>query len=382
MYQEAALANVNVNTFDPTGLRATVGGAGRMVPDANLRTAVGIEPRIEFLRMIAENTGGQAVVNTNTPELRVPEILAASRSYYLIGFQVANLTPDGKMRRLRVQVNRKGATVETRRGYVVPRPDPRPATAAAANVARVLPATAFPLEATAGAFAELDGKGAAALTLGVNAPGPVLSGGPMRVMARIVDPFGRTYGTFNRTLQFPQDLGATLRRYDVLARVAMPPGRYELRVSVETGDHRTSGVHVPIDVPDFSKESLSTSSLVFSASPSPEAIPDPAVAELIPIVPTTRRAFAAGDTVTAFLRVYQKERRQAPTVQIDVIDADGQVVATDDRVLTLEPFGSVYAGNCLFDVPVRRLQPGQYQLSMQVSAGEENVERSVRFVIR
>jgi len=289
MYQEAALANVNVSTFDPTGLRATVGGAGRMVPDANFRTAVGIEPRIEFLRMIAEDTGGRAVVNTNDPESRVPEILAASRSYYLIGFQVANLTPDGKMRKLRVQVNKKGVTVEARKGYIVPRSDTAPRTAAATNVARILPATAFPLEASAGVFAELNGKAAAALTLGVSRPAGGLSGGPTRVLARIVDPFGRTYGTFNRTLPFPQDSGSTLKRHDVLAKLPIPPGSYELRVSVETGDGQTSGVHVPIDVPNFSKEELSTSSLVFSTTPSSDSPVDREVAELLPIVPTTRR---------------------------------------------------------------------------------------------
>jgi VWFA-related protein len=382
MYQEAALANVNVNTFDPTGLRATVGGAGRMMPDANFRTAVGIEPRIDFLRMIAEDTGGRAIVNTNDPELRVPEILAASRSYYLIGFQVANLTPDGKMRRLRVQVNRKGVTVEARKGYVVPRPDPAPRTAAATNVARVLPATAFPLEASAGVLAEVNGKAAAALTLGISRPAGVLSAGPTRVVARIVDPFGRTYGQFNRTLQFPQGSGSALKRYDVFAKLPIPPGSYEVRISVETSDGQTSGVHVPVDVPNFGKEELSTSSLVFSATPSPDSVEDRAVTELLPVVPTTRRVFEVGDSVTALLRVYQKERRQAPTVQIDVIDADGEIVASDDRVLSLEPYGSIYAGNCLFDVPVRRLQPGEYRLSMQVAAGEENLQRSVRFVVR
>jgi VWFA-related protein len=382
-YHDAALANVNVHAFDPTGLRAVSGGAGRMRGvSGDYRTTVGIDPRSEFLRTVAENTGGVAVVNNNDPDLRVPDVLAASRSYYLLGFQPTSLAPDGKMRKLRVQVNRKDVTVEARSGYVVPLPDARAATPAAANTTEVLPRTAFPLEASAGAFVERNGQIGVGVTLGVTAPGRTLAAGPLNIVARIVDAFGGARGTLRQTLTFPRLDDPALRRYDVLAKLPLAPGRYDIRLSVETAGGQASGVHVPVEVPDFFKDALSASSLVLSAVPSAEAVPKGALDDLLPVVPTTRREFDAADSVTAFLQVYQQDRRRSPVATIDVLDAAGDVVVTETRALTSDAYGALYAANCLFDVPIRRLQPGPYLLSVTVTSGKDQVQRAVKFQVK
>ena len=86
------------------------------------RTTMGISARVEYLRMVAESTGGRVIVNNNDPQLRVTEVLEESRSYYLLGFEPADLTADGRTRKIEVRINRQGAKVEARKGYVVPRP--------------------------------------------------------------------------------------------------------------------------------------------------------------------------------------------------------------------------------------------------------------------
>jgi hypothetical protein len=47
------------------------------------------------LEVLPERTGGRTVVNTNGPDLSVPEIFHESDSYYLIGFRPAIGAPTG-----------------------------------------------------------------------------------------------------------------------------------------------------------------------------------------------------------------------------------------------------------------------------------------------
>ena len=64
------------SAIDPNGL-----GGGRSYP--------------EFLRTIAENTGGRAVTHDNDPERQVPALLLESSWYYLLGFESASRSADG-----------------------------------------------------------------------------------------------------------------------------------------------------------------------------------------------------------------------------------------------------------------------------------------------
>jgi hypothetical protein len=93
-------------------------------------------------------------------------------------------------------------------------------------------------------------------------------------------------------------------QFEVLSRLAAPPGRYEIRVGVESGEGRAASVFTYVDVPDFAGDMLSASGLVLSAAPS-RVTGTRAIAGLTPIVPTSRRTFAVTDRVTAFLRIYR-----------------------------------------------------------------------------
>ncbi len=62
--------------------------------------------------------------------------------------------------------------------------------------------------------------------------------------------------------------GQETGRFEVLSRLPLKPGRYEIRVGVEAGDGRTGSVYTYADVPDFRKNGLSLSGLVLNVTPS------------------------------------------------------------------------------------------------------------------
>ena len=67
-------------------------------------------------RNLADFTGGMAAVYTPS-EKTLAKIDASSRFQYLLGYAPTNAAWDGKFRRIKVTVNRKGVRVLSRFGY-------------------------------------------------------------------------------------------------------------------------------------------------------------------------------------------------------------------------------------------------------------------------
>ena len=68
------------------------------------------------LEMVAENTGGATIRDTNDLVGGVERIADESSTYYLLGYQ-PDKAPDGNWHKLEVKVDRPGLKVRTRRGY-------------------------------------------------------------------------------------------------------------------------------------------------------------------------------------------------------------------------------------------------------------------------
>ncbi len=66
--------------------------------------------------MVAQNTGGSSIRDTNDLMGGLDRIAEESSTYYLLGYQPEK-TPDGKWHKLEVKVARPGVKVRTRRGY-------------------------------------------------------------------------------------------------------------------------------------------------------------------------------------------------------------------------------------------------------------------------
>jgi VWFA-related protein len=116
-------ANVTIYTMDPRGL---VGPLSDL--DDNVDTQQWgdfVRKSQDSLRVIAEETGGVAVVNQNDFNKAIRRIDAETSDYYVLGFISKNPDPLRKHRRLDVKIRRPGVQVWFRKEYSL-KPLPAP----------------------------------------------------------------------------------------------------------------------------------------------------------------------------------------------------------------------------------------------------------------
>ena len=82
--------------------------------------------RMAALRVVAEDTGGEAVVGTNNYAEMFAQIANSTSTYYLLGYQASVEHCDGRFHAITVRVNRTGASVRARKGYFAPEPNKNP----------------------------------------------------------------------------------------------------------------------------------------------------------------------------------------------------------------------------------------------------------------
>jgi hypothetical protein len=138
-------------------------------------------------------------------------------------------------------------------------------------------------------------------------------------------------------------------------------------------------------VPNFAREPLSLSGVVLSATGGAPSMPAGAFHPLVPLDPTSRRSFSAADQVRAFVQVYQGSsgRLQPVDLEIRITDARDSVVSRTRESLAPDRFAGDHRGaDYGFEVPLSRLQPGRYLLTVEVSRGGRSVKRDIPFDIR
>ena len=123
LFRRAGLANVTIQALDVRGLLAG-DQAPTLAAIGAVSTSGGIDLRVEFLRGVAEQTGGRAVVRNNDLEREVRPLMEESGFYYLLGVE-ASVADDGRLHAIQVRADRPDVEVRTRRGYYAPTPDER-----------------------------------------------------------------------------------------------------------------------------------------------------------------------------------------------------------------------------------------------------------------
>lgn len=107
-------ANASLYTIDPRGLVGTVSVADQMDP-GEMRDH--LSKTQGSLRLLAEATGGIAVVNDNDFEGALKRIDAETSDYYVLGYYASNTDPDHRTRGIEVRVRREGVKVWSRSWY-------------------------------------------------------------------------------------------------------------------------------------------------------------------------------------------------------------------------------------------------------------------------
>ncbi len=368
VFRRAQESNVAIYPIDPFGLRV----------EASIGSLSGLE--VEYAQTLAENTGGRAIVNTNDFAPGIAQIFRENSSYYLVGYTPANVKADGTFRRIDVKVNRPDVEVRTRKNYYAP--DAKALAKDAAKpqapadmkaMSAVLPNADVPLQVTAAPFFVPGSKNAAvAIALGIEQPS---SGAPraddVTATVRAFTPEGDARGSTVKQsahIELGRSTDATIH-YDELSRIDLPPGTYELRISAHSGAIDKDGsVYTDLVVPDFTKDPVALSGALLSLSPARSVAPGDALTPLVPVLPTSQRTFTRLTRVAAFVRIYQAGKSAIVPVTLRTRVIDDKDVAAVDTTATIAANrfdGATRAADQSFDLPLAKLAPGNYVLTLE-----------------
>src|SRR3954463_2827374 len=121
--RQANRSNVTMYTIDPRGL-VGMGDIDEQVDPQQWSEYV--RKSQDSLRVIAEETGGLAVVNQNDFSKALKRIDAETSDYYVLGYYSKNPDPTRRRRQVEVKVTRKGANIMSFRKEYVLKPPPKP----------------------------------------------------------------------------------------------------------------------------------------------------------------------------------------------------------------------------------------------------------------
>jgi hypothetical protein len=250
MERATALANLTIHTLDPVGVETEA-----TVPRGS---STGIHERQDDLRLLADMTGGRTVMNTGARK-RIPDVFAESNSFYLLAFAPAIARPmaatqdrgegepAGRQRADTVGAFRRRDRVADSKPSVVSPERPR-------HLEGVLPHRS-PLSVSGSPLA-MPGReeSAVAVVLGVRQQVPrdrSEASEPVKVLAAAFDRNGRSVHSEEQTvgIALPSNSAGDFS-YEVLSRLTLKPGRYEIRVALDAAPTpRASSTYV--DVPNF-----------------------------------------------------------------------------------------------------------------------------------
>jgi hypothetical protein len=397
----------------------------------------------DFLAQAAASTGGRTVMNTNEFDTGISEVFAENESYYLIGFEPTNVASDGTLRRIQVKVNRPDVDVRTRSSYYAPdapKPDKKPdKNALSPEVAAlqkamggILPMAGMPMRASVAPFAVPGQRlSTVAIVLGITQPIPASAANgrvteTTEILTSAFTPEGDARGTQRHTAKVVIRAGANGdASYEALARIDLPPGRYQLRLAAHNSTSNKDGsVFADVTVPDYANIPFSASPIVLSATPGRASAPKDLLTPLLPFVPTAEREFAKTDRVASLLRLYQSGQKpiEAVNLSIRVRDSADQLKVDEKQTIGVDRFTGVErpadtpttspspgqpplprvrgiptptpeaqdkfvnynlrTADIKFPVPIDSFAPGAYLLTMEATLGQTTIRRDVRFVVR
>jgi VWFA-related protein len=119
VYELANRYNTAIYAVDPRGLAPfefDLSSAGQAAVSLTKNTQM-LDNTMDTLRILADETDGRAILNTNDLDKGLRQIVRDSSAYYLLGYTSA-VTTDGKFHKINVRVKRPGLQVRARPGYV------------------------------------------------------------------------------------------------------------------------------------------------------------------------------------------------------------------------------------------------------------------------
>jgi len=425
----ATRANVSFYGVDPRGLAGFDDAAeiGSIPNDPSLGLGLAALQRElqisqDSLRILSDETGGFAAVNSNDFARSFERIIGDNSSYYVLGYYSNDTKRDGQFRNLKVSVKQPGLEVRARKGYVAAkgRPPagtpPPPGIAASIAMREALdspvPVTGLAIRVFAAPMMGVKPK--ASVLLVVELQGQTLNfkqvdgqtltpkqNGPfytnnVEVAILAMDDTGKIRDGVKDVADLklrPETHASVLKNgVRLTRRLQLPPGTYQLRIGArETNGGLVGSVMYDLDVPDFGKTDLSMGGVLLTsafAGRMPTANPDPDFKEILPASPTAVREFPSGDQLTLAVDVYDNKAATPHRVEIrtSVTADDGAVVfSSKDERRSEELKGVNGTYGHVTAVPLKGVTPGRYVLRVEAQSFLSNgatAAREIEFTVR
>jgi hypothetical protein len=328
-----------------------------------------LESTMDTLRIMADETDGRAIVNSNDLDRGLRQIVRDTSAYYLLGYTSA-VTTDGKFHKLNVRVKRPGLQVRARNGYVAmsaaeaeralapKKPGPPPAISEAlGTLAATTQQRRNLIRSWIGMSPGQDGKTKISFVWN---PAPVVPGVRRETPATV----SLLAGGANSDLYYRQKALTPGRvEFDV------PPGPIELEIGVQDAsgevlDRETRKIVVPSLGLGLS---LSTPE-VFRGRTLPEWQSVAADPKAIPVI---EREFRRTDRL--LVRVGVQSAAGTPVLSARMLNRDGGEMST----LPVTPAG--FGNLSHIDVPLAALPPGDFLIEVTAKDGAEQASTLVAF---
>jgi VWFA-related protein len=355
IFRAANRSNTSFYTLDPRGLAASEFDISDRVSMNDDRQA--LNASMDVLRMLAENTDGRAMVNSNDPLPALKQMLRDSSAYYLLGYNSTEAPRDGKFHEIKVTVKRKDVQIRARNGYwaysdedVARASAPaftRPPEVEKAFDAIAEPAAGRVIRSWLAATRRDDGRSDVTVVWeALRASGPDV---PARVMVTASTAAGDLVHR-----------GRVVRTADPTGRVAgqitfaAPPGPLVLRLGAETEDGDTIDTDTrEWTVPDFNAATAMVSTpRLYRARTARDIQTLKASTTLVPV---TSRTFAR---IERLLMRFETYGPAAPRVRL--LNRNGDFMS--EWAVTKRPDGGSEV-----EVPLGGVPPGDYLLEVTAS---------------
>ena len=355
------------------------------------------------LKELSENTGGQAVLDSNDYRKPMERLAADLGGFYEITYAPASATWDGALRSTDVKVSRAGTKVQHGNGYIATPPDDAgPVLAYELPLLDALKSTEprkdFPI--TAGTFAfgsTLEGREMTLVAeLPISSfkvttdPKTKLYKLHFALLALVKDAGGKTVERVSQDYPFqgPLDKLPQLQQGNVVfkRKLVVPPGSYTLELVAQDRESAATSVHrTPLVVPPAEGLAVSSVVIVRRMEPAPPLQPgapeDPLRGEAMRIVPSLDDPISKATTakLPVYVVVYPVAGAAAPQMTLE-FSAEGKPEGRNSVVLPApDPDGRI---RFLAPIPIDRFAPGRHELTVTVRQGNAQATEKSAFTLQ
>jgi VWFA-related protein len=361
----AQRSNSSIYVVDPRERR-------QLPPRPGTTTAWGESIMEKLLRdamtVLSTSTGGYAT-GPNQAADAMERALDDLNHYYVLGFSPTDRNGT-KPHTVDVRVKRPDLVVRARQQY---QQDDRARTRAMAATAKdpllglaysALPSADLPLRAWATTLKPTGDSRAVPIAVWLDSLGTRVDNYGIFIIDMLTNrevgkPVGRTL-TGNVPTPLP------------LEAPALPPGRYQIRVSAQSQElNRGGSVYFTLEVPDVSVQPLAIANLVLGSGDSSRRDLGSLAFE-----PMLDRTFAASDTVRLAFEVWRRSPSDVKT-SVEIVDTTATVARTVSVTMPAN-------GNGRADMPLSLagLAPGAYTIVVTVTTATSRAQETIGIVIR